>query len=161
MLYQLKSCLLSYSNYQIQDENGDAIYQIKGKFWSFGHNLSFETSDGVQIGEIRQKLMAFMPRYDLYVGTKLYASIRKEFTWFKKSFTLDIPGPNDYTIQGNFWDYEYVFTRKKRTVATVSKKFLSLTDAYGVETEKGEDDVAILAAVVAINMCRRDEKSAV
>ena len=36
----------------------------------------------------------------------------KEISWFKQKFLLDIPGPNDYSIEGSFWKHDYVFTRK-------------------------------------------------
>jgi len=51
-----------------------------------------------------------------------FAEVIKEFSWFKQSFTLDVPGPNDYTIQGDFWSHEYTFTRFGKTVATSQKR---------------------------------------
>ena len=60
--------------------------------------------------------------YEIYFGDKHFATILREFSWFKKRFTLDVPGPNDYTIRGDFWNYEYEFERKNRIVANVSRK---------------------------------------
>ena len=34
-----------------------------------------------------------------------FAEVIKEFSWFKSKFTLDVPGPNDYTIGGSFWEF--------------------------------------------------------
>ena len=45
----------------------------------------------------------------------------KEISWFKQKFLLDIPGPNDYSIEGSFWKHDYVFTRKNGVAATVNK----------------------------------------
>jgi len=44
-------------------------------------------------------------------------------------------------------------------VATVSKKWFSWTDTYGVEIADGEDDVLLLASIVVIDMaCHEDRE---
>lgn len=60
-------------------------------------------------------------------------------SWFKAKFKLDVPGPNDYEITGDFWDHEYEFLRGGDTVATVSKKHWSWADTYGVDIVADED----------------------
>ena len=37
-------------------------------------------------------------------------------------------------------------------VATVSKRWISLTETYGVDIAPGEDDLLILAAVLALDL---------
>jgi uncharacterized protein YxjI len=89
----------------------------------------------------------------------VFAEVVKEFTWFKSKFTLDVPGPNDYEITGSFWEHEYSFSRQGRTVASVSKKLFALTDTYGIDIVSGEDDVAILATAVVVDLVCHDEKN--
>ena len=81
------------------------------------------------------------------------------FTLFRCSFSVDVPGPDDYTATGSFIDHDYTFERGGRTVATVSKKWFRLTDTYGVEIDDDEDHVLLLASTVVIDMCchRGDE----
>jgi len=44
-------------------------------------------------------------------------------------------------------------------VATVSKRWFSWTDTYGVEIADGEEDVLILATAVVIDMvCHQESK---
>ena len=89
---------------------------------------------------------------------KVFAEVAKEFSWFKSKFTLDVPGPNDYEITGSFWDHEYAFQRRGDAVATVSKAYWSWSDTYGVDIVDGEDDVAILATVLVIDLvCHEDQ----
>ena len=40
-------------------------------------------------------------------------------------------------------------------VASVSKRFFSWTDTYGVDVAPGEDDVLILACTVVVDMATR------
>ena len=73
------------------------------------------------------------------------------------TFTLDVPGPNDYTVAGSFWDHEYRFERSGREVALVSKALWSWSEYYGVEIEEGEDDLSILATCIVIDLVNHDD----
>ena len=76
------------------------------------------------------------------------------FTLFRHRFTVDVEGPNDLVAQGNFLDYEYTFTRNDQMVATISKKWFTLRDTYGVEVAEDEDAVLILASAIVIDLVR-------
>ena len=145
------------TDFHILDEQGARAFYIDGAAFSWGHKLSFQDMQGAELAYIAQKLLSFMPRYTIFRSGAPFAEVTKEFTWFKKRFTLDVPGPNDYTIDGSFWDHEYVFTRGGRIVATVSRSFFSLTHTYGVAIADGEDDVAILATCIVIDLVLHDE----
>ena len=160
MNYQLKQRAWSWTDtYDINSSNGNLAYQVVGKYFSWGDSLTLRDSSGNQVATIEQRLMSLMPTYELYRDESLFAEIRKKFTWFKAEFELDIPGPNDYTIQGSFWDYEYRFHRRGKTVARVSKEFWAWSNTYGVEIVEGEDDVSILATMVVIDLCCHDKRS--
>jgi uncharacterized protein YxjI len=71
---------------------------------------------------------------------------------------VDVPGPDDLEAEGDFLDHEYSFTRGGRLVATVSKRWFSWTDTYGIDITSGEDDVLILASAVVVDMaCHPDD----
>ena len=160
MNYQLKKRVWSWDNtYDINSSNGELAFQVIGKYFSWGHNLTIHDATGAEVATIEQRLMSFMPTYYLNRRGSLFAEIRKKFSWFKKTFELDIPGPNDYTIEGSFWDYEYYFYRRGQAVAQVSKAFWSWSDTYGVEIVDGEDDLSILATMVVIDLCNHEQGS--
>jgi len=135
-------------------------FAVRGKILSFGHDLTVETAGGVEVARIKQQMLNFFPTFELYLGNKPYATISKKFSWFKKQFLLDVPGPNDYEIEGNFWNYEYEFRRKSGVVAMVSRKMFSITGVYGVDIVEDEDAISILATVVVIDLCNRQEGAA-
>jgi uncharacterized protein YxjI len=74
------------------------------------------------------------------------------FTFLKYKFIVDVPGPYDYTVEGDFFAHEYSFTRAGRVVAKVSKEWLTLADTYGVWIQDNEDQILILACTVVIDM---------
>ena len=101
--------------------------------------------------------MSWMPKYEIYRNGQLFAEVVKEFSWFNKKFMLDVPGPNDYVIEGSFWEHHYAFHRQEGVVARVSKEFWTWSDTYGVEIADGEDDVAVLCAAIVIDQVLHDE----
>lgn len=159
MIYRIREKFWGFgNNFTITDQNDEPVFNIKGKAFSWGDKLSFQDTLGNELAFISQKMLSFKPTYEIYVNGTLFAEVRKEFSWLSKKFTLDVPGPNDYSIDGSFWKHDYTFTRDAGVVAYVSKKLWSWTDSYGVDVIDGEDDVSILCACIVIDQVLHDEK---
>ena len=73
------------------------------------------------------------------------------FSLLHHRFNVDVPGPDDLEIEGDFLDHEYVFRRGDRVVATISKKWFSFPETFGIEVYDGEDDILILACAVVVD----------
>ncbi len=87
------------------------------------------------------------------------AEVRKHLiSPFVDRFTVDIPGPNDLHITGSLFEHEYTFSQNGMAVATVSKRWFSLTDTYGVDIAPGQDDLLILACVLALDLAEDSER---
>lgn len=158
MRYMLKENLWAVGDdYVIADEAGTAVFQVDGRAFSWGDKLFFRDADGNELAYIEQTLMSMLPTYEIYRKGVPFAKVVKEFSWVKEEFVLDVPGPNDYTISGSFWQHEFVFQRGGAKVATVSRQFWSLADTYGIDIIDGEDDVAILSTAVVIDLICREE----
>src|SRR6202008_2886467 len=85
--------------------------------------------------------------------------VRKHFfTPFRDSFTIDVPGPDDLEMTGSLFDHDFTIRRGDEIVATVSKAWLTFRDTYGVEIAPGEDDVLILASVLALDLAEDRER---
>ena len=123
MIYRIREKFWGLGDtFNITDQNGNDCFLVKGEAFSWGDKLSFQDMSGNELAYISQKLLSFKPRYQIYVGGKLFAEVTQEFSWFRKKFLLDVPGPNDYQIEGSFWKHDYSFSRKTGCVATVSKE---------------------------------------
>jgi len=146
-------------SFSIKDENEKDVYLVKGKIFSFGDKLSFQDTQGNELVYIDQRLLNWGPTYELWRGADLLAVVKRElFSFIHHRFTVDVPGPDDLEAEGDFFDHEYTFTRGDRVVATVSKKWFSWTDTYGIEVAEGEDPVLILASAVVVDMVCHDDK---
>ncbi len=160
MRYLLKQKLFSFGDdFTIKDDDGNAVYQVDGRaFTLLREKLSFEDMQGKELAFIRERIIALTPSYEILRNGGVAAVVKKDLiNLFRCGFTVDVPGPDDLEAQGSLLDHEYTFARGSRTVATVSKRWFSFTDTYGVDVEPGEDPVLILASTVIIDMiCHAD-----
>lgn len=153
MRYLMKQKLWSFGDdFLIRDAAGSDVFFVDGKAMSIGDKLSFQDMNGRELAHISQKVLSLLKTYHVYRDNRLFAEITKKLSLFKNKFEVDVPGPNDYTVTGNFFDFEYEFVRSGRTVAGVSKRYFSLRDTYGIDIVDGEDDITILATAVVIDL---------
>ena len=157
--YVLKQKFWSWGDsFHIYDEDRNPVFSIRGQVFSWGDKLSFEDMNGKELAFIDQKILNWFPTYSILRGGKPFATVKKEFSWLNKTFTLDVPGPNDYVIQGQFWSYNYQFMRRNRIVAQVGKTVWSWTDTYGIEMDDDEDEISILCTAIVIDQVLYDER---
>lgn len=148
-------------DYTICDESGNERFYVDGKAFSFGKKLSFQDMNGNELAFISQKLLAWGPTYEIYREGELAAIVKKQlFTFFGCKFNVDVPGPDDLEAAGDFLDKEYTFTRGNgEPVASVSKRWFSFRDTYGVDVSENEDDILILASTAVIDLCCHEDKN--
>lgn len=161
MRYVLRQKIWSWGDdFTIKNAAGQDVYFVDGRAFSWGDKLSFQDNNGNELAFIRQKLLSWGPTYEVEVHGRLVAVVKKKlFTFLRCKFTVDVPGPDDLEAQGNFLDHEYAFERHGQEVASVSKRWFSWTDTYGVDIANGENDVLILASTVVIDMvCHQESK---
>jgi uncharacterized protein YxjI len=72
-------------------------------------------------------------------------------------WSVDVKNGPDLDVQGNILDHEYAIKQGWNKIAEVSKKWLSLTDTYGVEIDDGQNDILVLAVAIAIDMMAHDD----
>ena len=165
MRYQMKQKLFAFGDdFTIKDDTGQDRFLVDGRAFSIGDKLSFQDMAGHELAFIRQKLLAWGPTYELERNGQLVAVVKQKlWTLFRNRFTVDVdadgPSPTDLEVQGDFWDHEYTFSRAGQPVATVSKRYFSWTDTYGVDIAPGEDDILILACTVIVDMATQKKNN--
>lgn len=76
----------SYDIYNAAD--GSVAFTVEGQL-AWGHCLHILDPQGRHIATVQQRVLTFLPKFDLYVGERCIGQIRKEFTLFRPSFVLD------------------------------------------------------------------------
>ena len=119
----------------ITDEAGQPVLHVDGKVLSLHHRLILQDPAGREVGQVHRKLAALRPTYEITIDGKDVAEVRKHlFTPFGERFAIDVHGAGG------------------QVVATISKRWLSMTASYAVDVAPGEDDVLILASVLALDL---------
>jgi uncharacterized protein YxjI len=143
----------------ITDESGKTVLQVDGKVFSLRNVLIIRDPAGNEVARVQRKLIALVPTYEISAGGQELAEVRKHFfTPFGDRFTIDVPGPDDLEMAGNLLDHEFTIRRGGQTVATVSKQWLTIRDTYGVDVAPGENDLLILASVLALDLAEDRER---
>jgi uncharacterized protein YxjI len=137
----------------ITDEAGQPVLHVDGKVLSLHNRLVLRDPAGREVGQVHRKLAALRPTYEITIDGKNVAEVRKHlFTPFGERFTIDVPGVGDMEISGDLFSHEFTIDRDDQTVATISKRWLTVTASYAVEVSPGEDDVLILASILALDL---------
>ena len=116
-----------FDSYDIYDEQGNTVFTVQGQL-AWGHCLRISDAAGNHIGTIKEVVLSFLPRFDIYAGDRLLGSIRKEFSFFRPRFTLDVGG---WTIDGDWFEWDYsIRDASGRIIAAISKQLLNWSDTY-------------------------------
>jgi uncharacterized protein YxjI len=145
---------------EITDEDGRPVLQVDGKVLSLRNRLVLRDPQGREVAEVQRKLIAMRPTYQVSIAGRQAADVRKHlFTPFADRFTIDVPGPDDLEITGDLLDHEFTIRRGDQTVATVSKRWFSMRDTYAVDVAAGQDDLLLLASVLALDLAEDQERA--
>jgi uncharacterized protein YxjI len=137
----------------ITDQAGQPVLHVDGKVMSLHNRLILRDPAGREAGQVHRKLAALRPTYEITIDGKDVAEVRKHlFTAFGDRFTIDVHGAGEMEIDGDLLSHEFTIERDGQTVATVSKRWLSVADSYTVDVAPGEDHVLILASVLALDL---------
>lgn len=137
-----------FDSYDIYDKSGRAVFTVEGKP-SWGHKLHILNAQGGHIGTVKQVVLTFLPRFELYVGEQYVGSIHKEFTFFKPRFQVDC---NGWQVEGDLWGWDYrIRDGYGRTVAAVSKELFNWTDTYSLDVADSRDALLVLMVALAID----------
>jgi uncharacterized protein YxjI len=143
----------------ITNDSGQPVLHVDGKVLTLHDRLVLRDPAGREVAQVRRRLAALRPTYEISIGGKTVAEVRKHlFTPFRDRFTIDIPGPDDLEMTGNLLDHEFTIQRGGHTVATVSKRWFSIRDTYAVDVAQGEDHLLILASVLALDLAEDRER---
>ncbi len=137
----------------ITDEAGQPVVHVDGKVLSLHNRLILRDPAGRETGQVYSKLAALRPTYEITIDGKQAAEVRKHvLTPFGARFTIDLHGGGSMEIKGDLLSHEFTIQRDGQDVAAISKRWLTATASYAVAVAPGEDDLLILASVLALDL---------
>lgn len=137
-----------FDSYDIYDETGGTVFTVKGQL-SWGHCLKIFDAVGLEIGTVKEVVLTFLPKFEMYLGDTYIGCISKEFSFLKPSYNIDC---NGWHIEGDFLEWNYgIFDQSGRNVAVISKEHFHLTDTYVIDVFDPQDALCALMLVLAID----------
>jgi uncharacterized protein YxjI len=137
-----------FDSYDVFDEQGNVVYQVKGQL-SWGHCLKIFDVRGVELGTVRERILTWLPKFEMYRGDAYLGCISKEWSLFKPKFNIDC---NGWHVEGDFFEWDYnIIAPSGRWVAKVQKELFNWTDTYSIEVVDPADALCALMLVLAID----------
>ena len=159
MRYIIKEKIFSFSNkFQIKSMDGVGRYEVVGKFFSMGDKLKVYDRSGEERAYIEQKLLKFLPEYNIYQENKKVATIKKELTVIRPRFNIRSKYGN-FSIEGDIMHHDFTILKNRKPVAWISKRWISLSDTYTVEIVDDIDHAFILSIVIVLDQIFYDSKN--
>ena len=126
-------------SYDIYDEYENTVYTVKGQL-SWGHCLKIFDPHDRELGTVKERVLAFLPKFEVYEGNQMIGSISKELTFLKPRYNIDFNG----------WHYS-ITDGAGRTVAVISKELFHMTDTYVLDIVNPKDALHVLMFTLAID----------
>ena len=137
-----------FDSYDIYDESGNTVYTVKGQL-SWGHCLKIYDSLGTEIGTVKERVLTFLPKFEIYLGNDYVGCISKEFSFFAPKFDIDF---NGWHVDGELFEWDYrIMDPSGECIATISKELFNWTDTYVIDVSDPKDALCALMLVLAID----------
>jgi uncharacterized protein YxjI len=158
--YKIRQKLMSIGDdFWIEDGDGKRVFKIDGKALRLRKTLFFEDMAGNKLATIQERLLAIKDTMAIEdaEGNQMAVIKKGLIAPLGDHWTVKVRKGPDLDVQGNILDLEYSIMQRRKKIAEVSKKWLSMTDTYSVEIDNGQNHVLILAVAIAIDMMAHDE----
>ncbi len=136
-----------FDSYDIYDEDGQTVFTVEGQL-SWGHCLKIFDVQGNELGMVKERVLTFLPKFELYLGEEYIGCITKEFSLFTPRFSIDC---NGWQVEGNFLEWDYSIAGPNGPVASVSKELFHWTDTYVIDVDDPQNSLCALMLVLAID----------
>lgn len=137
-----------FDSYDIYDQEGNTVYTVEGQL-SWGHLLRIYDAARCEVGTVKEKILTFLPKFEIYLNGQCVGAINKELSFIKPRYNVEY---NGWRVQGDFLEWEYsVFDSGDKAIASVSKQIWHLADTYTIDVADPRDALCALMVVLAID----------
>lgn len=150
----IKQRVFSWSDtYDVYDEDDNAKYFVKAEFLSIGHRLHVYNQNNQEIGLIKERLLTFLPVFDIEVNGVQQGTIEKRFSLFTPKYEVNF---NGWRVEGDFLGWNYNVYSACSPVIHITKELLHWGDTYVIDIPNPSDELMGLLLVIAIDAANCD-----
>ena len=143
-------------SYDIYNEAGQVVYTVKGQL-AWGHCMKIFDADGREVGMVKERILTFLPKFEMYLHDRCIGCINREFSFLIPKYNIDC---NGWQVEGDLFEWDYsIRSSTGDPVATVTKELFNWTDTYVLDVHNPADALCVLMLVLAIDAekCSRDD----
>lgn len=158
MKLYMKQKVFSWTDkFAIKDEMENDRFSVQGEFLSIGKKLHIYDAGGTEVAFIRQKVLAFLPRYIVEIDGQEVCQIVKQFTLLKPRYELEgIP----WHVKGDFWAHEYaMYDESEQLVMQLSKHWFTWGDSYELDITNDKDALLCVCVTLAVDAAISSESA--
>ena len=152
----IKQRVFSWTDsYDVYDENGVARYFVQAEFLTLGHQIHvYEKQTGRKVGSIHQRLLTFLPTFDIIVDGQSQGCVSKQFSLFTPRYEVDFRG---WDVEGDLLGWDYSVHQGNLEIMNISKQWLSWGDTYTLQYSNPAHEMPGLLLVLAIDAANCDK----
>jgi len=152
----IKQRVFSWTDsYDVYDENGVARYFVQAEFLTLGHQIHvYEKQTGREVGSIHQRLLTFLPTFDIIVDGQSQGCVSKQFSLFTPRYEVDFRG---WDVEGDLLGWDYSVHQGNLEIMNISKQWLSWGDTYTLQYSNPAHEMPGLLLVLAIDAANCDK----
>lgn len=158
MKVYIKNKLISLGgSSEVLNENQEPIYQVKGKWISITKKKKMYDMEDKLLYTIRNKYWTFFCDKVMVFdadGERVATIKKSKWSWNLKYEILDTE--NEMSIDGKFFSLKSRIMRNGNPVATISREFTLIKDAFSLEAD--EKEIAFFTALVIAFDNLKDKK---
>ncbi len=134
--------------YDIYDEQGNVRYIVKSELFSLGHQIHVFDVNQHEVAAIHEKLLTFLPQFEVEIGGRVIGTIQKKFTLFFPKYELDY---NGWRVEGDFLQWDYDVYSGCSSIIHITKELLHWGDTYSIQFSNPADELHGILLVITID----------
>ncbi|MDD4111280.1 MAG: LURP-one-related family protein [Clostridia bacterium] len=156
MQYFIQQKILTFfrKKYEIQNSEGEIIYQVKSNIW-FPFKLTVSDLNNKPLIVIKKRYFRIFPRFDVYSteSKTMLAKIKAKLGILEKRFNIYSSNPefNNLKIHGDVIGLSFQIMKDNEVLATVNKKILNIGDKYSVQINDDKNSMLYFAIVLTLD----------
>jgi uncharacterized protein YxjI len=149
MKYVVREKMLALGDdYWIEDEDGRRAFYVDGKVLRVRETLELQDPEGTVVAVVRKKLMALRDAMTVERGGDVLVTVRrKPLAFVRDVYRAELATGEELEVRGDLIGKEYDIEYDGERLARISRRLLSLRDAYVVDVEREDADAAMLIAI--------------
>ncbi len=145
-------------DYWIDDEHGRHVYLVDGKALRLRETFELKDTQRRVLVTIRKKWLALRDTMTIERDDRPLATIRrKRLSLLRNHYRVELVDGTELDVSGKILDREFAVEYDGELLADISRRWLSVRDAYAVQVVREDADPSLLIAV-AVGVIRLAER---